>query len=258
MKLKGKVVLITDGASPSGREIAARLGAEGAVLALNVFPPAEETAPEGGMLIHADPASKTEIRDTVAAVLLKYGRIDILIHNNNEVIPALLEDANDEIYERSIAVNMKSAFHYVRAAGTAMKAAESGNFIFVSSIHDEKPSGGAFAYSIAKGCLKMLAKEMVLDMGPYNIRTNIIDMGPLEGEEDRFYSDLSPLYEHARDRIGNGKFGNDGDIAAAVLFLAGEDSLYANGSELRLDGGFLLTYFARRKLKNIKGENHGA
>jgi NAD(P)-dependent dehydrogenase (short-subunit alcohol dehydrogenase family) len=258
MKLKDRVALISDGASPSGMEIAARLGAEGALLALNVFPAAAETAPEGGMLTHADPASKAEIYGAVEAVLQKYGRIDILVHNNNEVRPALLEDASDEVYERAIAVNMKSAFHYVRAAGAAMKAAQSGNFIFVSSIHDEKPSGGAFAYSIAKGCLKMLAKEMALDMGPCNIRTNIISMGPLEGEEDRFYSELSPLYEHAGERVGNRSFGNTKDIADAVLFFAGEDSGYANGSELRLDGGFLLSYFTRRKLKNREGEKHGA
>jgi NAD(P)-dependent dehydrogenase (short-subunit alcohol dehydrogenase family) len=251
MKLKDKVVFITDGVSPAGQGIAARLAEEGALVAANVFPgvfsAGRESPPQTEFLTSADPCSKAAIDGAVQAVLEKYGRIDVLVFNNNEVIPAALESCDDETFDRIMAVNVKSAYLYVSAAGPAMKERRTGNVVFVSSIHDEKPCGACFAYSMAKGCLKNLAREMVLDMGKFNIRTNVITMGPLEGAWEHFYSGLSPLYEHAGERINGPRMGTIRDITEAVLYFAGDDSGFANGSELRLDGGFLLTYLIRRK-----------
>ncbi|GHU77687.1 3-ketoacyl-ACP reductase [Spirochaetia bacterium] len=251
MKLKDKVVLITEGASRAGAGIAARLAEEGAHMAVNVFPADEAARPAeltpSVLTLHADPASKAQIDAAVQEVLQKYGRIDVLVFNNNEVIPANLEDCDDETYDRIMAINMKSAYLYVTAAGASMKEAKSGNFVFVSSIHDEKPFGASFAYSMAKGCLKNLAREMVLDMGDAGVRTNVIEMGPIDGEEQYFYSDLSPLYEHTQAHVRLPRLGNISDIAEAVLYFASDDSGFANGAELRLDGGFTLTYFTRSK-----------
>jgi NAD(P)-dependent dehydrogenase (short-subunit alcohol dehydrogenase family) len=245
MKLKDKVVFITDGASPVGQGIAARLLEEGARVAANVFPAGSVSPAE--LITRGDPLSKAGIDTAVREVLERYGRIDCLIFNNNEVIPATLEECDDETYDRIMGVNVKSAYLYVSAAGPSMKEQHSGNFVFVSSIHDEKPFGACFAYSMAKGCLKNLAREMVLDMGKFNIRTNVIEMGPMEETWEDFYSDLSPLYEHAKEKINGPRMGNIRDITEAVLYFAGDDSGFANGSELRLDGGFLLTYVSRRR-----------
>jgi NAD(P)-dependent dehydrogenase (short-subunit alcohol dehydrogenase family) len=231
LKLKDKVVLITDGGSALGLAIAELFRHEGAILAPS----------------HANPVCKKEVDAAVASILTQYGHIDVVIHNNNEVIRANLEDCADEIYDEVMDINVKSAFLFVQAAGASMKQARKGNFVFISSIHDEKPNGAAFAYSIAKGALKMLAKEMVLDMGPYNVRTNIINMGPMEGHDKLFYSDLSPLYEYTKERIVNARYSTLEDVANAALFFAGDDCPSANGSELKLDGGFLLSYFFNKK-----------
>jgi NAD(P)-dependent dehydrogenase (short-subunit alcohol dehydrogenase family) len=247
MKLKDKVVLITEGASPAGLGIAARLADEGARIAVNIFPADGAYPPAAELITRADPASKAQIDAAVREVLQQYGRIDVVVFNNNEVIPATLEDCDDETFDRIMAVNMKSAYLYAAAAGPSMKEAKSGNFVFVSSIHDEKPFGASFAYSMAKGCLKNLAREMVLEMGDSGVRTNVIEMGPIEGATGAFYSDLSPLYEHIPVRVRLPRLGNTGDIAEAVLYFAGDDSGFANGAELRLDGGFTLTYFVRAK-----------
>jgi NAD(P)-dependent dehydrogenase (short-subunit alcohol dehydrogenase family) len=246
MTLKDKVALITDGGSPAGQGIAARLAEEGARVAVNVFP-SGGIPPGAETLTRADPCSGAAIDEAVRAVLARYGRIDILVHNNNELIPAALESCDDETFDRIMAVNVKSAYLYVRAAGPSMKENRAGSSVFVSSIHDEKPFGGCFAYSMAKGCLKNLAREMALDMGRHNVRTNVVELGPVEGEWERFYSDFSPLYEHAEERVNGPRMGTIRDIAEAVRYFAGDDSGFANGSELRLDGGFLLTYWSRRR-----------
>jgi glucose 1-dehydrogenase len=232
LKLKDKVVLITDGASALGLAVAECFKAEGAILAMD----------------DCTPISKKEVDAAVSSVLEKYGRIDVVIHNNNEVIRANLEDCSDEVYDRALGINLKSAFLFAQAAGVCMKQAGKGNFVFISSIHDEKPNGAAFTYSIAKGALKMLVKEMVLDMGPCNVRANIVSMGPMEGDDKLFYSDLSPLYEHTKERIVNARYVTLEDVANATLFFAADDCVSANGSELKLDGGFLLSYYARNKI----------
>ena len=246
MKLKDRVVFITDGASAVGCIIAERFKSEGAILALNIYP-SNSASNQGDILTGANPVSKKEVDAAVASVLDKYGRIDVLVHNNNEVIRADIEDCSDELYDKTLEINTKSAFLFVQAAGAPMKQAGRGNFVFISSIHDEKPNGAAFAYSIAKGAIKMLAREMVLDMGPSNIRTNIVSMGPIEGHDELFYSELSPLYEHTRERIVNDKYGSLDDVANAALFFAGDDCLSVNGSELVLDGGFLLSYYSAKR-----------
>ncbi|MDR3248082.1 MAG: SDR family oxidoreductase [Treponema sp.] len=247
MRLKDKVAFITDGASPAGQGIAARFVEEGAHVAVNIFPVEPAPSPPTELVTHADPSSKMAIDQAVQTVLARYGQIDILVFNNNEVIPAALETCDDATFDHLMAVNVKSAFLYVTAAGPSMKERRSGNFVFLSSIHDEKPFGGCFAYSVAKGCLKNLAREMVLDMGRFNIRTNLVEMGPIEDEWERFYSDLTPLYENVAERVRLPRMGTIRDITEAVLYFAGEDAGFANGSELRLDGGFLLTYYTRRK-----------
>ena len=248
MKLKDKVVLITDGASVTGGAIAERFKAEGAILALNVYPAGSGAdAGKGKFLVHANPASKKEVDAAVASVLAQYGRIDVVVHNNNEVIPATLEDCTDEVYDRAMDINVKSAFLFVQAAGAFMKQAGKGNFVFISSIHDEKPNGAAFSYSLAKGAVKMLVREMVLDLGPRNVRTNIVSMGPMEGHDKLFSGDLSPLYEHTKERIVGNKYLSPEEVANAALFFAGDDCPSANGAELTLDGGFLLTYITRRR-----------
>ena len=271
MKLKDKVVLITDGASPTGLEIAERFKAEGALLCLNVSRDilvsassltegidkalavrrsaalATLLAEDSGVLVHANPAVRKEVDAAVAAVLDKYGRLDVVVHNNNEVIRATLEDCSDEAFDMTMEINAKSAFLFTQAAAEPMKQAAKGNFVFISSIHDEKPSGAAFAYSLAKGALKMLVKEIVLDLGPHNIRANIVNMGPMKGDEEIFSSSVSPLYEHTKERIANMRLCTLEEVANAALFFASDDCPSANGGSLVLDGGFLLSYFSGRK-----------
>jgi NAD(P)-dependent dehydrogenase (short-subunit alcohol dehydrogenase family) len=245
MKLKDKVVYITDGACLTGLTITERFKNEGAILAMNIFP--KGSGEKQGIVTHANPVLKNEVDAAIALVLDKYGRIDIAVLCNNDVILSNLEDCTDDAYDQALDLNLKSAFLFIQAIGPSMKQIKKGNFIFISSIHGEKPNGAAFSYSITQGAIKMLTREMALDLGPFNIRTNIVALGPMEGHDKLFYSDFSPLYEHTKERIVNEKYVTPGDAANAALFFASDDCPSANGSELTLDGGFLLTYYLRRR-----------
>jgi NAD(P)-dependent dehydrogenase (short-subunit alcohol dehydrogenase family) len=256
MKLKDKVVFITDGTNIFGRTIIGRFKEEGALVAANIFPAHQSgKIPQDQRILSEDkdtgavfytcanPESKIEIDSAVKAVWDKFGRIDILIHNNNEINTAGIEDCSDTVFKKELNINVKSAFLYTKALETPRIKAGKGNMVFLSSIHSEKPFG-SFTYSLAKGALNMLVRELALEVGPYGIRVNVVSLGPIEGDADNFYSELSPLYEYPAERTVCRKLGTVQDAVEAVLFFADDRCAYANGSELRVDGGFLLTYFS--------------
>lgn len=246
MKLDGKVALITDAASPSGKAIAERFSREGARLILNT-PGGTSSGPDasGVFLGNAAPADKGQIDTLVKAAVKAMGGIDILVHNNNHPRQNKLLDCTDEEFLDIMDSDAKSAFLFTQAVGRRMKKAGSGRIIFVSSIHAEKPTGCTFPYSLAKGAVKMLAKETALDLGPYGVQTNTIERGPSAGDEEIFIDgNVSYLYENLTERIPDKTLGTPEELAELALFFACGDRV-VNGADLRADGGFLLSYIPR-------------
>ncbi|MDR2649470.1 MAG: SDR family oxidoreductase [Clostridiales bacterium] len=228
MRLSDKIILITDAGTPLGKAAAAAFTKEGAVV----------VAPEAVI-------AKTDIDKIVSDTLVKYGRIDVLAYSHDELIKSSVENSSDEQFERMILVNAKTAFLYTQAVGRAMKDAHGGNIIYFGSIHSEKPTGSAFAYSAAKAAVKMLCKEAALDLGIYNIRANIIEVGGLKGDEERFAGTVSPLYVDMTGKIPGGRPGSAEDAAKVSVFLASEDSVLLNGADIRADGALTLKYMPR-------------
>ena len=275
MRLKGKVAIITDAASPRGRAIAERFAAEGAKLAV-VYPAtagragvAERAAgaeagieraanAEAGIKCAAgagiangnycaciDPADKAAVDCFVGEVAARFGRVDILVHTNNDVRRVSFEGCSDDEFAASLDINAKSAFLFTQAAGRRMKDARGGHIVYVSTIHDEKPTGCAFAYSVAKGAVQMLMREAAIDLANYGVCVNSISCGPVEGDDAQFESPLTKLYENLSDRIPLRHAGTDGDFASLAVFLCGDENKFVNGEDIRADGGFVLNYSLR-------------
>ncbi|MDR3121168.1 MAG: SDR family oxidoreductase [Clostridiales bacterium] len=249
MKFDGKVVLITDAANPCGKAIAERFAREGAKLALN-FPKGGQDAAfdlKEHLVAEADPANKQAVDALVESVAARFGKIDILIHSNNEIRRLSFEDCTDEQFIEDFGVNAKSAFLFTQAVGLKMQAAKSdaSRILYISSIHDEKPTGAAFMYGISKGAVQMLAREAAIDLGVYGVRVNVISCGPVDGAADMFESDLSKQYENLTDRIPLRKVGGVEDFAALAMFLCGDEAKFISGEDIRVDGGFLLNYHTR-------------
>lgn len=88
----------------------------------------------------------------------------------------------------------------------------------------------------------MLAKEAALVLGRSGVSVNTIELGPIAGDNEQFESSLSTLYNDYEYKVPNAVLGNYDDLAELILFLSSDESRYMNGSDIRLDGGFLLHY----------------
>jgi len=185
--------------------------------------------------VQAVDALLREARDTL-------GPVTVLIHNRRRIEPIRVEDGDEALFLHLLDTHAKSAFVCTQAVGRQMAEAGAGSILFVGSIHAEKPTGSSFAFSVSQGALKMLAKEAALTLGRSGVRVNTIEMGPVEGDDERFRSDVSALYQHYRFKVPGAQLGSCEDLAACALFLASNKARYINGADIRLDGGFVLHY----------------
>ena len=251
MNRKDKTIFITDGNSLLGKQIAKEAAKEGMRVVLNL--PAEPGLPDaarpdeqdGCLVTDSDLLSRKAMDDVFRKILNKFGKIDVLIHNHNHVIRKSIEECDEETFRKEMEWNAKTAFFCTQAAGRYMK--EGGRILYLSSIHDEKPTGCAFPYSLSKGAVKMLCREAAVVLGRKGIRSNLIELGSGREDDRIFGSDLSNLYQRYESKIPIGRFVSYQDITNLVLFLCSEESAALNGADIRMDGGLLLNYTGSNK-----------
>ncbi|KKI89792.1 short-chain dehydrogenase [Bacillus sp. SA1-12] len=258
MRLQNKIVFITDADSDSGKTLISRFADEGAHFILNSTSDGDQiqssidhcrTQGSMSMIVNVDLCKSSEVRTMLEAVEKRLGTVDVLIHNNNVVAPTSVETCNEELFLQIMNENTKSAFICTQAVGNQMKAKQSGKIIYISSIHAEKPTGSSFAYSASKGAVKLLTREAALILGRYGVNVNTIEMGPIEGDDERFKSDISSLYDSYQFKVPNAILGSHDDLAQCALYLSSDEAIYMNGADIRLDGGFMLHYVDKKMKK---------
>ena len=229
MRFDNKVVVISDLSGELGNILMRRFKEEGALT----------------VGIDSLQINKSAVERFVEKTVNDFGKIDVLIHCDNYVSEKSIENCSDADFDKSLDINAKSAFLLTQAVGRVMKERRYGKILYISSIHDEKPNGFDFCYSVAKGAVKMLMREACLDLGIYGINVNILNAGALEGDDMRFKSNRSALYEQMYDKIPCGKANTNDDIAGIALFLCADECCAINGADITADRGFLKSYFPR-------------
>lgn len=251
MNLSGKVVFVTDADSASGRAVIRRFADEGARFILNSSSGGSAIEQELAIcrtngcrtiVVNIDLCSAAQVADMLAESANEIGSVDVLVHNNDLVEPGTIEHGTEAWFRRILNANAKSAFICTQAAGKVMADKNYGKIVYISSIHAEKPTASSFAYSASKGAVKMLCREASLKLGRHGVTVNAIEFGPVHGDDERFRSELSTLYEDYQYKVPNAELGTHDDLAELALFLATDRSRYINGSEIRMDGGFLMHY----------------
>ncbi|WP_178021579.1 SDR family NAD(P)-dependent oxidoreductase [uncultured Paenibacillus sp.] len=264
MNQPAQVILITDADNPAGKAMIRRFAEDGAHFLLNSMSNGKEATAEidmakasGSIVIvkNVDLSVEANVSELVLLAERELGTLNVLIHNNDKLVPMTIEAGSEATFLEVINANAKSAFLCAQAAGKAMAARESGCILFVSSIHAEKPTGSSFAYSASKGAVKMLAKEAALELGRHGIRVNTIEAGPVEGDDERFRSTLTTLYRSYETKIPSARLGTAEDIANVARFLASDEARFVNGADLRLDGGFLLHYLDQKMKRPRSGDS---
>lgn len=186
-----------------------------------------------------------EMKKLLNDVVRDFGVVNYLIHTDNVVIRGLIEDMPEEEFKKALNYNAKSAFITTKVFGEHIAQNGGGAIVYLSSVHDEKPTGCAFAYSVSKGAVKMLCKEMALFYGRKGVRANIVEMDLVEGEEMLLDSFISPFNYDVSTKIPLRRISQPEDYAGVVSFLLSDDASFINGAEIRVDGGHLLYYFDR-------------
>jgi 3-oxoacyl-[acyl-carrier protein] reductase len=241
--LEGRVALITGGARGIGKAIALRLAGDGAKVGIvDLMETGEETAREvedaTGMpstFFKADISKEDDARAAVAAVEAVLGPIDILVNNAGITRDNLALVMSESDWDAVLTVNLKGAFLMSKAVLRGMIKRRRGSIIAISSVVARRGNAGQVNYSAAKAGMIGLTKSLAREVASRNVRVNAIAPGYIETEMTAALPE--PSRKALRDQIPFGCIGAPEAVAAAVAFLAGDDSSYITGAVLPVDGG---------------------
>lgn len=244
--LKGKVALVTGAATGIGKAIAIEMAHRGASVVVNYVgtpEPAQDVVNSikrdsgTAIAIEADVSNAEQVSRMIAQTVSQLGRIDVLVNNAGiEKEVPFLELAEDD-WDRIIAVDLKGPFLCTQAAAREMAKRGKGTVINISSVHEDLPFPGYAPYCAAKGGLRMLCRDLALELAKYNI--NIVNVAP--GAIDTPINDATmknPEKVLALKReIPLGRVGRPDDVAKLVCYLASDDASYITGTTVVIDGG---------------------
>lgn len=242
MKLEGKVALVTGGSQGLGRAIAMKLAENGADIAIAyVGPsgPAEETRRDietmgrRVQLYVCDVRDENAVNETVAAVKKDLGQVDILVNNAGVTRDTLMVGMKDEDYDMVLDINLKGAFHMIRACYRDFMRKRSGKIINISSIAGLVGNAGQVNYSASKAGLIGMSKSVAKELGSRGVCCNCIAPGFIKTDMTKDIKDDNPLLV----QVPMKRMGSPEDVANVALFLASPESDYITGETIRVDGG---------------------
>lgn len=242
----GKVALVTGAGSGIGRETVRLLAAEGArVVCLDVDPKrVDEIVAELAAGRHeahrhcCDVADPSACRGAVAATIERFGRLDVLCNVAGITMMRTIDEVDDALWNRMIAVNLAGPFYLCRAAVPAL-AESHGNIVNVASQAGLRGYSHLSAYAAAKGGLVMLTRALAVELAPRNVRVNCVCPGAVLTNIAESIDAGEALDQQVTLAMmqRNPKISPPEDIARAIVFLASDDARSATGAVLPIDGG---------------------
>jgi 2-hydroxycyclohexanecarboxyl-CoA dehydrogenase len=240
MRLEARKALVTGGAGGIGAAIARRLAAEGAevwVGDLNEIGAAEVANEVGG---HAVALDVTD-HESAKAAMDSVGGLDVLVNNAGTDEFGFFNQTTPEMWERVLAVNLNGVLNCTHAALPAMQEAGYGRIVSISSEAGRVGSKGSAVYSAAKGGVIAFMKVIARENARFGITANSIAPGPIETPLLMGAAQMGELGERVIETMKGAtqlrRLGTPDEVAAAVAFLAAEESSYVTGETLGVSGG---------------------
>lgn len=247
MKLAGKTALVTGGSRGIGKAIVWALAREGAKVAFvynssgdiaNQLVTDLELDQHVAAAYQADVKSREQADVVVEKVIEAWGKIDILVNNAGIIRDGLLATMDEVAWNDVIQTNLNSVYNYCHAVIRPMMSARKGRIINMSSVASEFGNAGQVNYAASKGGIEGLTRCLATEVARRGITVNAVAPGFIETDMTTAVRNMAA--DKIKDIIPVKRFGKPEDIAAAVLFLAGDDASYITGQVLKVDGGLTL------------------
>jgi glucose 1-dehydrogenase len=243
---------VTGASSGIGQGIAERLGKEGAKVVVDYVGQsqgAEQTAQAireaGGEaeIVQGDVTRIGDVQKLVDAAWSRFGSADILVNNAGMEKKSAFWDTTEDDYDRVMAVNLRGPFFLSQAFVRRLRDAKKpGRIVNISSVHEDMVFPGFATYCCSKGGLRMLMRDLAVELGPLGITVNNVAPGAIATPINKALLEDKPKLNALLANIPLGRMGTPEDVAGLVAFLVSDDAAYISGSTFVIDGGLMRNY----------------
>ena len=251
-RLAGKVAVVTGSGSGIGQAIAERLAQEGADLvidyrdhvdAANTTRDKIQSAGGKAVMVRADVSSLADTRNLIDQAWQQLGRCDILVNNAGIEKGADFWDVTEADFDAVMNINFKGAFFLTQAFVRRLRDSKKpGRVINISSVHEDMVFPHFDSYSSSKGAMRMLMRNLAVELGPLGITVNNIAPGAIETPINTHLMENQQQLEALLRNIPLGRMGKPTEVAGVAAFLASDDGAYVTGSTYVIDGGLIRNY----------------
>lgn len=250
--LSGKVAIVTGASQGIGQQIAERLGSEGARVIVDYVGGADgaeqtqqviEQASGEAEIVLADVTKCEDVHNLVDTAWNKFGSADILVNNAGMEHRSDFWDTTEAEFDKVMAVNLRGPFfltqQFVRRLRDAKKP---GRIVNISSVHEDMAFPGFTTYCCSKGGMRMMMRNLAVELGPLGITINNVAPGAIETPINTALLRDKPKLEALLRNIPMGRLGTPEDVAGVVAFLASDEASYVSGATYVIDGGLMRSY----------------
>jgi len=250
--LQNKVAVITGSGTGIGKAIAIRLASEGATVVVNYLSHPDqaddtkakaEAAGGRAITIQGDVSKLADTQRLIDETYKQLGRADILVNNAGIEIESPFWEVTEAAYDAVLNVNLKGAFFLTQAFVKPLIAAKQpGRVINISSVHEDMVFPHFSTYCASKGAMRMVMRDLAVELGPYNITVNNIAPGAISTPINKNLLADKPELNSLLANIPLGRLGTPEEVAGVALFLASDAGAYCTGSTIIIDGGLIRNY----------------
>ena len=244
--LSGRKAIVTGGASGIGEAIVNAYAREGAQVLVVDLPDSTVSQNfaniDGVTPLEQDITEKDAPQNIVAAAMAAMGGFDVLVNNAGISMPDSVEGDGEELWEKTMAINVTSMFRITRAALPELKKFDTGRIINLGSIMSDMGGPNLFVYGTSKHAVAGMTKSMAVDLGQYGITVNYLQPGAVVTALSAPYFEDDDFRNYWIEKAPVGRLGQPEDVAHAAVFLAQKESQFISGLGLNVDGGAIVKF----------------